>query len=144
VSADATTIRFVVTDTGIGIAARHLERVFDSFWQVEQRKTRTAGGSGLGLTVSRRIARLLGGDVSAANVPGTGSRFVFTIPRTRACGGTERPGVDGAGERRPPLERAGVRLSLERGDAPVPADVPAAAGPAADRPAMSHDEAAAG
>jgi PAS domain S-box-containing protein len=84
VHADAHAVRFVVADTGIGIAPHNLERVFDPFWQVEQRKTRTAGGSGLGLTVSRRLARLLGGDVSATSEPGRGSRFVFTIPRAPA------------------------------------------------------------
>ena len=143
VSADATTIRFVVTDTGIGIAAQHLERVFDSFWQVEQRKTRTAGGSGLGLTVSRRIARLLGGDVSATSAPGDGSRFVFTIPRSRPRTGSERYLPDGAGERRP-MERTGARLSLERGDAQGAADTSAVSRPPADRATMSHDEAATG
>ncbi len=84
VVSEPTTVRFVVSDTGIGIAPQNMERVFDPFWQVEQRKTRTAGGSGLGLTVSRRLARLLGGDISASSVQGHGSRFVFTIPRGRS------------------------------------------------------------
>ena len=139
VSADATTVRFVVTDTGIGIAAQHLERVFDSFWQVEQRKTRTAGGSGLGLTVSRRIARLLGGDVSATSVQGAGSCFVLSIPRTRPRSGTERHVLDGASERRPG-ERGGARLSLERGEAAATTDAPSTTRLATDRPAAGFDE----
>ena len=89
VVSDAAAVRFVVSDTGIGIAPQHLERVFDPFWQVEQRKTRTAGGSGLGLTVSRRLARLLGGDVSASSVPGHGSRFVFSVPKRTELRRTE-------------------------------------------------------
>ena len=75
--------------------AQHLERVLDSCRQVEHRKTRTAGGSGLGLTVSRRIARLLGGDVSAASAPSAGSRFVVSIPRTRSRSGSDRHLSDG-------------------------------------------------
>jgi signal transduction histidine kinase len=132
VSADATMVRFAVTDTGIGIATQHLERVFDSFWQVEQRKTRTAGGSGLGLTVSRRIARLLGGDVAATSVQGHGSQFVFTVPRTRLRAPSDRGherGVDTPHERRPG-ERLPARLTLERRE-PTPAggrDDSAAAG----------------
>lgn len=72
---------FEVEDTGIGIAPEHLEHVFDSFWQVEQAATRRAGGSGLGLTVTRRLARLLGGDVTVRSQPGKGSTFRITLPR---------------------------------------------------------------
>ncbi|HYD53762.1 MAG TPA: PAS domain S-box protein, partial [Gemmatimonadaceae bacterium] len=61
---------FRVRDTGIGIAADHLERVFEPFWQVQQKATRRAGGTGLGLSVVRRLARLMGGDVVAESVVG--------------------------------------------------------------------------
>lgn len=69
-----------VHDTGIGIAADHLDQVFDPFWQVEQKATRRAGGTGLGLTVTRRLARLLGGDVSVESTVGEGTTFTITIP----------------------------------------------------------------
>jgi PAS domain S-box-containing protein len=69
-----------VRDTGIGIAEEHLERIFDSFWQVEQGTTRTFGGTGLGLTITRRLARLLGGDVEVASKPGNGSVFTVWLP----------------------------------------------------------------
>ena len=72
---------FVIEDTGIGIASEHLERVFESFWQVEQSTTRRVGGAGLGLAVTRRLARLLGGEVSVASTPGEGSTFVLRLPR---------------------------------------------------------------
>ena len=74
-------LTYAVRDTGIGIAAAHQERIFDAFWQVEQHKARRVGGSGLGLSVSRRYARLLGGDVVVASAPGAGSTFTVRLPR---------------------------------------------------------------
>ena len=73
-------IAFRVEDSGIGIPPEHLERIFDPFWQVEQNKTRTVGGAGIGLTVSRRLAHLIGGDLSVASSSGRGSSFVLHLP----------------------------------------------------------------
>lgn len=69
-----------VSDTGIGIAEEHIGRIFDPFWQVEQKATRRASGTGLGLTVSRRLANLLGGDVAVASEVGKGTTFTVTLP----------------------------------------------------------------
>ncbi len=70
----------VVSDTGIGISAENLHRIFDPFWQVEQKATRRATGTGLGLTVTRRLANLLGGDVVVESTPDTGTTFTVTLP----------------------------------------------------------------
>lgn len=74
-------LSFEVRDTGIGIAEEDLERIFEPFWQVEQRATRRVGGAGLGLTVARRTARLLGGDVTVESARGEGTVFTLHVPK---------------------------------------------------------------
>ena len=79
--ADGHSVRFTVRDTGIGIAPEHLDRIFEEFWQVEQSTTRRVGGVGLGLSVSRRLATLLGGEIAVESRVGEGSTFTLRLPR---------------------------------------------------------------
>ncbi|HEX2189886.1 MAG TPA: ATP-binding protein [Longimicrobiaceae bacterium] len=69
-----------VRDTGVGIAPEHLERIWEPFWQVQAVDTREVGGTGLGLPLSRRIARLLGGEIAVESTPGRGSTFTVRLP----------------------------------------------------------------
>ena len=82
-----------VRDSGIGIAPEHLEHIFDPFWQVEQTVlTRRSGGTGLGLSVVRRLARMRGGDVGVTSCPGAGSCFPVWLPCDE---GAQRPASAG-------------------------------------------------
>ncbi|HEX2718018.1 MAG TPA: ATP-binding protein [Gemmatimonadaceae bacterium] len=77
---DGREVCFRVSDTGIGIAPEHVAHIFEPFWQVEQRATRRIAGTGLGLTVSRRLAQLLGGDLTVVSRVGAGSIFSLRLP----------------------------------------------------------------
>ena len=71
---------FEVKDEGIGIASNRLDRIFEPFEQADNSVTRRFGGTGLGLTITRQMAQLLGGDVTVTSVEGEGTTFRVTIP----------------------------------------------------------------
>ena len=84
------TLEVSIADTGVGIPAENIEEVFEPFWQAEQTATRKTGGTGLGLSVTRKLARLLGGDVTVASKVGVGTTFLLTLPMKAPVGETIR------------------------------------------------------
>jgi signal transduction histidine kinase len=69
-----------VTDTGEGIPAKELPNIFERFYRVDKSRTRATGGSGLGLTIARRMVEAHGGQIEVQSEAGKGSRFAFTVP----------------------------------------------------------------
>ena len=73
-------LTFAVEDTGIGIPAQEISRIFDQFTQADSSTTRLFGGTGLGLAISRRLTELMGGRLEVQSSPGQGSTFSFSLP----------------------------------------------------------------
>ena len=84
-------LHIAVEDTGIGIAADQLPRLFQRFTQVDPSTTRKYGGTGLGLAISKRLAELMGGRVQAESTPGRGSVFHVWVQLERAAAGADAP-----------------------------------------------------
>ncbi|GIF41781.1 SpoIIE family protein phosphatase [Actinoplanes xinjiangensis] len=94
--ADATTVRLTVADTGIGIAANDLPRLFDRFHRVRGVRSRSHEGSGIGLALVRELARLHGGDVTVDSTPGAGTTFTVTAPLVEATAAEPLPDMSAA------------------------------------------------
>jgi PAS domain S-box-containing protein len=89
-------VAFEVADTGIGIDPGQQPHVFDEFFQADPNLTRRHGGAGLGLAISRRLARLMGGDLTVASAPGRGSTFTLWLPVARGGAAGTAPAGEGA------------------------------------------------
>ncbi len=113
-----TTLRIAVVDTGCGIPGEAQAKLFDVFSQADVSTTRTFGGTGLGLAISKRLARMLGGDITVDSAIGLGSTFTITVDTGPLDGIGMIDHVDGVVMRRPaqPLEvprfKGGVRVLL--------------------------------
>ena len=125
----AACIRLTVTDTGIGIAADIVPRLFERFVQADGSITRAYGGSGLGLVITRRIAELMGGQVGVESVPDQGSTFWMTARLRRDDGADAAPIAQPDTAQAMPdveqalrLQHAGQRVLLAE-DEPVNAEI---------------------
>jgi signal transduction histidine kinase len=74
-------VAFIVRDTGIGIAPENQAHVFEAFWQVQQSRTRTVQGTGLGLALCQRLTHLLGGTLTLESELGEGTTVTLVLPR---------------------------------------------------------------
>ena len=79
-------IELAVADTGIGMTAEQQAKLFEEFSQAERTTAQRFGGTGLGLAITRKLARMMGGDVTVASEPGKGSVFTVRLP-----GGADNP-----------------------------------------------------
>ncbi len=86
-------VRIDVADTGVGIAPDELPHVFERFWRAEKSRSRQTGGSGLGLSIVRKLAEAHGGTVTAHSAPGAGAVFRLTLPLLPEAGDGERLAV---------------------------------------------------
>ena len=99
------TVRISVKDTGIGMTEEQQARVFESFSQADASTTRRYGGTGLGLTISRQMVGLMGGEIGVESEPGVGSTFFFTLPLKKQPGDARRAPA-------PPSDLRGLRVLI--------------------------------
>jgi signal transduction histidine kinase len=105
-TAEGSTVRVEVADTGIGIDPRVLDRMFEPFTQADTSTTRHYGGTGLGLAIARELVERMGGTIGAASEPGNGSRFWFELPLAAARGEAD-PAAPPAPRSAPPVPATG-------------------------------------
>ncbi|MBN1815879.1 MAG: response regulator [Sedimentisphaerales bacterium] len=115
-------LRFDIEDTGIGIAPDRLEAIFESFTQADGKTTRQFGGTGLGLTITRRLAEMMGGIVSVSSRLGEGSVFSFQIPLLAET--TNDPSPENEDSSRPSEDQSQKSIPRFCGHLLVAEDVP--------------------
>jgi hypothetical protein len=119
-----TTLRFEVSDQGIGISPEDRKRLFSAFEQADGSTTRKYGGTGLGLVISKRLVEMMGGVIGVESVVGVGSTFWFTVVLRKGCdvAALEPVPLPGVDEARLRAEYPGARILLAE-DEPINGEV---------------------
>jgi signal transduction histidine kinase len=97
VAAESASVRFIVSDTGIGMSPVQISRLFQAFIQADAATQAKYGGTGLGLAITRRYCEMLGGEISVVSEPGRGSSFAVRLPRSAESPSAPDPQTGGAG-----------------------------------------------
>ena len=113
---DTVCLRYEIEDTGIGIAADTLPRLFAVFEQGDNSTSRRYGGTGLGLAISKRLVEMMDGEIGVDSTPGEGATFWFTVRLGKGVAPTPRPAVHDDVERRLRERHAGTRVLLAEDD----------------------------
>ena len=109
-------LRFTISDSGIGIPGEKLGAVFERFTQADSSTTRRYGGSGLGLTISKRLVELMGGCIKVESSVGKGSVFSFTVPLEIRAGATRQAAVPAGTGPEPALPALHILLVEDSSD----------------------------
>ena len=110
------TLRFTITDSGIGIPSPTLARIFERFTQADSSVTRRFGGSGLGLTISKRLVEAMGGQIRVESTVGQGSTFAFSIPFEIWAGTIRREAAPLSRGAEPPLPALRILMAEDSPD----------------------------
>ncbi|MGE5382396.1 MAG: ATP-binding protein [Omnitrophica WOR_2 bacterium] len=108
----AGTIEFFVRDSGIGIATDKQTLIFERFGQVQEAISRNLAGTGLGLTISKNLVEMLGGEIRVDSIPGEGSTFFFTLPMRLGTNQTKKANIENPVENRNSLDLQGKTILI--------------------------------
>ena len=117
---DSSTVTIEVVDSGVGIPAEHLARIYDRFYRVDNSRNRSTGGSGLGLAITKELVLAHGGSIDVTSTVGVGTSFVISLPVPPPTGGSQRTSSSIANDTFPLLNGTQSANGASTGGKPPP------------------------